>query len=149
MIDSVIKPLESKDRAGWGTVGDVRETLRSPFPTVSWYHREYNLAVLSAVEVVNDPAEPVKKGPEYHISISKPLPDGTAVGRCSLAEAMWVLERFGLDGWEEDNHTPNGQVRNFWRPVAEPLVGIECECKERETVVVEGDYVSRPLPLKP
>lgn len=145
MIDSVVRPLEPKDRAGWSTRGDVRKTLRSSFPTVSWYHRANNLAVLSAVEVVNDPKEKIAKGPEYHISVSKPLPDGTAVSRCSLAEAMWVLAQFGLEGWEEDNHTPNGKVRNFWRPVAEPLVGLDCECKDQETVVVEGDYEYRPL----
>lgn len=53
---------------------------------------------------------------------------------------------FQLDnGWEEDNHVPYGIARNFWRPLAENLVGIECKCKEEEPAIVEdkGDYVWR------
>lgn len=146
MLDSVIKPLVPKDSAQWICMGDVRDVLRSDFPVMAYQHPAHFLQVFSAVEVVNDPKEPVKKGPEYHISICRRV-GGGAPSRCSSAEASWVLDQFGLDGWEEDNHTPGGQARNFWRPVAEPLVGIECECKDAENVLVEGDYTSRPLPL--
>lgn len=52
----------------------------------------------------------------------------------------------GLEGAEEDNHVPHGKVRNFWRPVAELLVGKECECKAEEPVIREdkGDFIWRP-----
>lgn len=133
---------------GWDDLGDVRVQLRSAYPIRLWWHAVHGLKVLSAVEVASDGPGSVEKGPEYHISISKPDPVTGNPARCSLAEAMWVLGQFGLDGWEEDNHVPNGVVRNFWRPVAENLVGLECVCKATETLVVEGDFESRPLPLK-
>ncbi len=148
LLDSVIQPLAPKDAAAWVCLGDVRQVLRSPFPVMGYQHPEFFLQVFSAVEVVNDPKERIPKGPEYHISIVRRV-GGNKPTRCSAAEAKWVLEQFGLDGWEEDNHTPGGQARNFWRPVAEPLVGLECACRNEENVLVEDDYTSRPLPLKP
>jgi hypothetical protein len=80
-----------------------------------------------------------------HISISKQLPNGTG-GRCDSNEAKCVLVQFGLDGAEEDNHVPHGIVRNFWRPLADRLVGLECPCKENEPEIREdkGDIVWRP-----
>jgi hypothetical protein len=87
----------------------------------------------------------VDKGPEYHVSISKQLFAGPT--RCTSDEARWVLEQFGLDGAEEDNHVPGGVVRNFWRPVATGLIGLECECKAEEPAIREdkGDFVWRPV----
>ena len=95
--------------------------------------------MFSAVEVAKD-ADNIDRGPEYHISISK---DGRR--RCTRSEAIQVLKQFNLDGAEEDNHVPYGIVRNFWRPVAENLVGLECACKKDEPAIVEdkGDYVWR------
>ena len=106
----------------------------------SFWYLPRNLFAISAVETMADE----DKGPEYHISISKPLPSG--VKRCDSNEARWVLAQFGLEGAEEDNHVPYGKVRNFWRPVANGLVGLECECKAEEPAVVEdkGDFVWRP-----
>jgi hypothetical protein len=114
------------------------------FPSRAFFHDESSLAVISAVEVASEPG--MDKGFEYHISISKQYRDGTR-GRCSSNEAKWVLRQFGLDGSEEDNHVPHGFVRNFWRPVAETLVGIECPCKEEEPAIREdkGDFVWRPV----
>lgn len=146
MIDSIIKPLEPRGE-GWQTGGDVRRVLRSAYPVVQWFHVGKGLGVLSAVEVASDGPGMPDKGPEYHVSISKPIPGSIGIDRCSADEAKWVLEQFGLDGAEEDNHVPNGKVRNFWRPVAEPLIGLDCACKETENKVVEGDFESRPLPL--
>jgi hypothetical protein len=73
------------------------------------------------------------------------LPDGTSI-RCDSNEAKWVLDQFGLEGAEEDNHVPFGIVRNFWRPVADKLVGIECQCKAEEPEIREdkGDFIWRP-----
>lgn len=66
--------------------------------------------------------------------------------RCTSLQAKEILRQFGLDGAEEDNHVPHGIVRNFWRPVADRLVGLECACKAEEPAIVEdqGDYVWRP-----
>jgi hypothetical protein len=113
------------------------------FPIEAWAHTS-GLAVFSAVEVARD-KDNIDRGPEYHISVSKKA-DGRP-GRCTSEEATWCLQEFGgLSGWEEDNHVPHGIVRNFWRPVAEPMIGLECACKAEEPAIVEdkGDYVWRP-----
>lgn len=113
------------------------------YPLRAFFHDRFNLAVLSAVEVASDGK--VDKGPEYHVSISKQLFAGPT--RCTSDEARWVLDQFGLDGAEEDNHVPGGVVRNFWRPVATGLIGLECECKAEEPAIREdkGDFVWRPV----
>lgn len=105
---------------------------------MGWRHPT-GLFAISAVEVAVD-KDGIDRGPEYHISISK---NGA---RCSSFEAKWVLSAFGLNGAEEDNHVPHGIARNFWRPVAERLIGLECACKKEEIAVREdkGDYVWRP-----
>lgn len=107
-----------------------------------WFHRESHLFVISAVEVAA-PEGGISKGPEYHISISLQTLEGTA--RCTSANALFVLAAFDLLESEEDNHVPNGRVRNFWRPIADNLVGLECACKADEPAIVEdkGDFVWR------
>jgi hypothetical protein len=107
-----------------------------------YFHAERSLSVISAVEVVDDGE--IDKGPEYHISVSRQTPAGPQ--RCTSDAARFVLKQFGLDGAEEDNHVPYGVVRNFWRPVADRFVGLECECKAEEPAIVEdkGDFVWRP-----
>lgn len=109
------------------------------YEAYGWRHPASGLCVISAVEVAKE-ADRIDRGPEYHVSISK---NGNE--RCTAQEAQWVLEQFGLDGAEEDNHVPHGIVRNFWRPVAERLVGMECACKASEPAIVEdkGDYIWR------
>jgi hypothetical protein len=112
------------------------------YPARLFYHSQQSLTVISAVEVASDGK--IDKGPEYHISISRQMDDGPR--RCDSNQAKWVLAQFGLDGAEEDNHVPHGVVRNFWRPVATGLVGLECECKAEEPAIREdkGDFVWRP-----
>jgi len=114
------------------------------FPLRVFVHAESGIAVFSAVEVVNDSEG---KGPEYHVSISKAGPGGTRV-RCDSNDANWALAQLGVTGWDEDNHVPHGIVRNFWRTVAEPLIGKECSCKDTEPVIREnkGDFIWRPAP---
>lgn len=143
MIHDIINPL-APTGDGWVGYGDQRAALRSVFPVTVWEHSTLRLFVMSAVEVATD-TDGIYRRLEYHISISKQLCRGVP-SRCSQGEAQWVLRAFGgLDGWEEDNHVPNGQVRNFWRAVAENMVGRECACKKNETVIVEGDFEHRPL----
>ena len=139
---NIIDPLRPKDRAGWETAGDVRHLLRSGYPVEQWYHPEKNLGILTAVEVAKDD-DGIDRGPEWHISISKPRPHG-GMDRCSAEEAKWVLGQFGMDGAEEDNHVAGGKVRNFWRAVADRMVGLECACKENEPMIREGDFDWRP-----
>jgi hypothetical protein len=140
---SIVKVL-IPNRAGWREIPTSR-TPSMGYPIRAFFHNESSLAVLSAVEVMADE----NKGPEYHLSISKQT---MSMGprRCDSNEAKWVLEQFGLFGAEEDNHVPYGMVRNFWRTVAEPLIGEECACKATEPIVSEnkGDFIWRPAPEK-
>lgn len=139
-IVAVVRPKG----AGWRELPcDKRFTLG--YPARAFFHPKSNLAVISAVEVADDGK--IDKGPEYHVSISKQMLSGPR--RCDSNEAKWVLDQFGLDGAEEDNHVPHGVVRNFWRPVATGLVGLECECKAEEPAIKEdkGDFVWRPCAL--
>lgn len=106
--------------------------------------------VVSAVEVAHEPGQP-DLGPEYHISVSlrgttvDRGPERIGPERIDSAGARDVLGRFGLDGWTEDNHVARGNVRNFWRPVAEPLVGWICRCVDDEPAMREdkGDFIWR------
>lgn len=143
MIHDIIQPL-APSGPDWLPYGDVRATLRSAYPVTAWENRVLKLFVMSAVEVATD-TDRISRGPEYHISVSKQIHRGLPT-RCSREEGEFVLREFGhLDGWEEDNHIPNGQVRNYWRAVAENMIGRKCACKESEHLVVEGDFEHRPL----
>lgn len=108
------------------------------YPIEAWEHAQSGLFALSAVEVATEP-DGHSVGPEYHLSVSI---NGQ---RCTSADALFVLAAFGLADAKEDNHVPNGKVRNFWRPVADHLSGYECPCVEHEPAMVEdkGDYVWR------
>ena len=139
-ITPVLRPRGS----GWREV-PMNQRYSLGYPARAFICPRHNLAVISAVEVASDGK--IEKGPEYHISISKQSPVSGAF-RCTSDEARWVLDQFGLDGAEEDNHIPHGVVRNFWRPVANRLVGLECDCKAEEPAIVEdkGDFVWRAAP---
>lgn len=136
-IISVLRPRGD----GW-TAAPGAKQFTMGMPSRAFWHGKSNLFVISAVETMSDE----DRGPEYHLSISKPVAPAIVM-RCDTNEAKWVLDQFGLDGAEEDNHVPYGKVRNFWRPVAHRLVGLECECKAEEPTIVEdrGDFVWRPI----
>ncbi len=138
-ITTVLRPKGE----GWREL-PTEKRFSLGYPARAFFHEASSLAVISAVEVAADGK--VDKGPEYHVSISKQLPGRPQ--RCDSNEAKWVLEQFQLDGAEEDNHVPNGVVRNFWRPVATGLIGLECECKAEEPAIREnkGDFVWRATP---
>jgi hypothetical protein len=136
MIQSVIPPKRPINPA-W-QVRDVE--LQTEYPAAAYYHPHLRLFVISAVEVVERDI-----GPEYHISISKESGNGQP-RRCSADEARLVLKQFDAEGALEDNHSP--VTRNFWMPVAHHLVGLECDCKEHETAIREGDFEWRPLTQK-
>ena len=138
--ESVIKPLRPASQE-WSSLGHPGHEITFGYPAEVFVHRRHLLSVISAVEVATD-KDGVERGPEYHLSIARQSEFGPA--RCSADEAAWVLREFGLEGAEEDNHVPNGVVRNFWRTVAEPMIGLECGCKATEPVVREVDFEWRP-----
>lgn len=76
--------------------------------------------------------------PQWHVSFShqgQRIPQGWMES---------LLSQWGLQGWDEDNHVPNGKVRNYWKPVqkTDPQV---CPCKANEEPhLEEGGYIWRP-----
>jgi len=136
MLDIIKPKFPSGD--GWIQLPDPDKKVTLGYTGHAFVHQDSGIFVISAVEVAND-EDGIDKGPEYHISVSK---NG---GRCTTSDAIWVQSEFDMLDAEEDNHVPNGFVRNFWRPVADPLVGIECACKDNEPVMREdkGDFIWR------
>lgn len=133
-VISAVSPKEPINKAYWKYQGKAPVWVTLGFPGSCWYHKDRKLSVISAVEVADD-----SPGPCYHLSISK---NGK---RCLRSEAEMVIRQFDMLGAEEDNHVPNGAVRNFFKPVAEHLIGIECPCKATEPKMVEdkGEFVWR------
>lgn len=130
---------------GWREVSTEGAPIaNSGWPYRAFFHEQSALAVISAVEFIDDGKV---DGPEYHLSISKQHRT-LGIRRCSSVEARWVLVQFGLEEAVEDNHVPGGMARNFWRAVADPMVGRECRCVEGENAIREdkGDYVWRTAP---
>lgn len=147
MIESIIKPKRPTG-AGWlqETGPEIEAVMRHAamgFACEAWFHPESGMQTFSAVEVAHDPGA-LELGPEYHLSISK-HGSGSRPKRTSSAEALWCLAQFELLDAKEDNHVPSGNVRNFWRPVADRLSGYECPCTNEEPAIREdkGDYVWR------
>lgn len=142
MNRSIIQPLQP-NVPGWERLSDPPQWITMGFAGARFYHPETHLCVITAVEVARD-ADGIDRGPEYHLSISRTTANGPV--RCTSQEAAAVLEQFGCVGAEEDNHVPFGKVRNFWRPVADRFVGLECACKDQEPAIREdkGDFVWRP-----
>lgn len=141
-MTTIIKPKRPIS-AGWCRLADPSAEITLGFAGESYFHPKSGLFVISAVEVAKD-NHGVDIGPAYHISISQAGHLGVP-SRCTSGDAMWVLAAFDATEAEEDNHVPGGMVRNFWRPVADRLVGIECACKADEPAIREdkGDYVWR------
>lgn len=141
-ILTIIKPKRPTG-AGWRRLADPSKQVTLGFDGESYFHVDSGLFVISAVEVAKD-ADGIDRGPEYHVSVSQSGHMGPP-RRCTSGDAMWVIAAFDMLDAEEDNHVPNGVVRNFWRPVADRLVGIECACKDAEPVMREekGDYIWR------
>lgn len=135
MTESIIKPKRPPVDSAWRPAGLAMHT---GYAAEAWLHTDEWIYVISAVEVAKD-ADGIERGPEYHISMSQNC------GRISSEGAKEVLRQFDLADAEEDNHVPGGFVRNFWRPVADKFVGLECACKETEPAIIEdkGDFVWR------
>lgn len=141
MTASIIQP-KRPIAPGWRSETAPPAMLNLGYAMEMWWHEGTRLQVLSAVEVVVDPAQ-MPLGPEYHVSVCRD--SGVGRVRCSSADALWVLGQFDLIDAKEDNHVPFGLVRNFWRPVADHLSGYECPCTDEEPAVREdkGDFIWR------
>lgn len=139
-MDSVIQPkrpiVQNWRYATWWECPP--QLAKLGYPVEAWEHPSSGLFCLSALEVASEPGKSAL-GPEYHLSVSM---NGQ---RCTAADAAFALASFGLEDAKEDNHVPNGRVRNFWRPVADSLSGYECPCVDAEPAVREdkGDFVWR------
>lgn len=143
MSRAIIQPKRPNPANGWKLMPTPLQWVTMGYDAEAWLH-ESGLYVISAVEVASDQGD-IDKGPEYHVSISMTTRHGPA--RCDSNAAAFVIKAFGMDGAEEDNHVPNGKVRNFWRPVAENLIGHECHCKGEEPAIREdkGDFIWRGI----
>lgn len=146
----IIKPMRPKGidektmtGRGWvrWSIPPVLPNGSRPYALEYWYNRGHEVQVLSSIEVVSGEGP---DRPEYHVSISA-LPWMGRVKRCSEWLARWVLKEFEFTDYTQDNHVPNGIVRNYWRPVAENTSPI-CHCVETEPKIVEdkGDFIWRP-----
>lgn len=146
-LPAIVSPLRPRGR-GWTQIAvDTSLWPRQPYVIEGWRNRVHEVQVFSAVESVRPEGE-TEPRLEYHISITGYNDEKSKGYRCSASRARWVLREFGLDGHFEDNHVPHGIVRNFWRPVAEPLVGQVCPCVDEEPAMREmkGDYIWRGAP---
>lgn len=141
-MESIIKPKRPRIE-GWRRLEDPPFLVSLGYPCEAWFHPADRFKALSAVEAPVD-APGMEPVPSYHLSISRIAKDGMP-RRASLQDARQILRQFDMEGALEDNHVPGGVVRNFWRPVAEGLIGLECACKETEPAIVEdkGDYIWR------
>jgi hypothetical protein len=139
-IESIAKPLRPKG-SGWREL-PADQRFSAGHPLRAFMHASA-LFVMSGVEFVGGTGQAPAQ--EYHLSISRSTPAGPQ--RCDRNQARWVLKEFGFDGGLEDNHVPFGKVRNFWRPVAAPLIGKICECNDDEPAIVEdkGDFIWRGI----
>jgi hypothetical protein len=141
MIPSIVQPKRPAG-PGWARAAWWRAPAALAargYPVEAWEHAASGMFVLSAVEVPTPEPGEVSVGPEYHLSMSY------GGHRCSSGDAVWALREFDLAEAKEDNHVPSGRVRNFWRPVADPLAGYECPCVDAEPAMREdkGDFVWR------
>jgi len=139
-MNTIIPPLRPSG-SGWIQMPNPPQWVSMGYEANCWQHLPSGLCVISAVEVAKPEPGENPLGPEYHVSVSR------SGERCTSQEAAWVLAQFGAGGATEDNHVPHGKVRNFWRPVAEDLVGIICPCQEEEPAIREdrGDYIWRSV----
>jgi len=120
----------------WSLIPDG-EALEKKFQGFR-YVSPLGIRVMSSVHVVEN-ATGGGVSPHYHISISD---NGQ---RIAASVVPTILAQFDASDFEEDNHSPLGVIRSFWKPVSGPVVSCPCE---DEKPIIEGDYVWRPDPQK-
>lgn len=74
--------------------------------------------------------------PQYHVSFSH---QGQRINHGWMEP---LLKQWNIESFEEDNHVPNGKVRNFWKSFDPEQK--QCRCKDIEEPHEEvGGYVWR------
>ena len=138
-VKSIIQPKRPNGE-GWVFGGNTPASVTLGYEGEYWLYPSEGITVISAVEVARDPGD-IEKGPEYHVSVSQNR------ARIDRNGTRFVLKAFDMTDADEDNHVPNGFVRNFWMPVAEHLRGHVCPCKNEEPAMVEdkGDFIWRGI----
>lgn len=141
----ILQPLRPRGN-GWQQwdLSLIAAELRArAYAIERWYNRAHEVQVLSSIESVS--GESPEPRHEYHISISGLRYRAPRPHRCSESLARWVLKEFDFTDCAQDNHVPNGIVRNYWRPIAKNVSPV-CHCVETEPKIVEdkGDYIWRP-----
>jgi len=114
-----------------------------PIVAERYYCESHRVQVITSLECVQ-PEDGTPARVEYHLSVSAIDVDGSVM-RADEQLAQWALRQFGFAGGLQDNHVPSGRVRNYWRPIADPLQGQECPCVDDEPAMIEmqGDYTWR------
>lgn len=144
-IDNIIvKPLRPKDQINWSLVRSDLSILG--IPAELWiYNNAPFLKVISAVEPVGT-GHGEDRSLHYHVSISRGH-YGQYPLRATSNQAKQAVIAFGIQDGEEDNHVPDGVVRNFFMSVNEEVRGIPCECvgTEIEMSLDKGDFIWRPV----
>lgn len=137
---SIIPPMKPLQGSRWTCMGQTGTRVTADYEGYYWLHEEGYVAI-SSVEVVEGGYDD-KHIPHYHLSISK-----GPNRRCSSKDALFICAQFGMQDSMEDNHVPDGFVRNFWMPVAEDQRGIVCPCNDSEPAIRldKGDFVWRGL----
>jgi hypothetical protein len=142
-----LRPLNLSAWECWPAPARFPNGLR-PHSAERWVHKRERISVLSTVEPIRDDGGELR--PEYHVSLCRLIegPFGAEPVRVDSATALDVLRLFGAEKLLEDNHVPSGKVRNFWRPVADPIADQQCACVEVEPQIREdrGDFVWRAAP---
>ena len=116
-----IEPIKPKT-GEWENLGYIKEYESYLFVS------PYGIRVMSSVHLIEGKRQ-------YHISISD---NGERIAASLIPQ---ILTHFDAQNWEEDNHSPFGKVRNFWKKIDEE--DKECECKAIEKPHSEGDYTWR------
>lgn len=135
---SIIAPKRPIIGSQWSCLGKTEDAVTFGYEGYYWLHSE-GFVVISSVEVAEGGHQD-QLIPHYHLSISK-----GPHRRCSSQEALFICTQFGMHDSLEDNHVPNGFVRNYWMPVAEDQRGITCPCNDSESAIKldKGDFVWR------
>jgi hypothetical protein len=103
-----------------------------------WWEHKSGLRVISAVEVAKD-NDGIERGPEYHLSMSKWSFQTQSPGRCSTAEALWILAQFDLLEAEEDNHVDSNAAFSDAIKVTAEKGGVQAAVLRKFVKATAGD----------
>lgn len=104
----------------------------------TWWKSADGLLVTSELAHTELPGSGGKYGPTWVLAVSRREGQGVGRGvRATRADLLTMVERFALDGWDEDNHE-SGITRTVFVPCDEQYRRA-CECKTNEQRIIEAD----------